>query len=85
MKLWEIWSEGWTGHESEFGLAQKLGEEQADSFQSACDQFFNRQTNFAWKKDYKSDGLYHWGMKLHDSECGAREFERKYILPRLGS
>lgn len=81
MKVWEIWCEGWTGHESEYGLAIKLGEETADSFQSACDQFFVAHPELS--EGYRSDGLYYCDRKLHDNENGAREFERGTIYPVL--
>lgn len=81
MRTWEIWCEGWTGHESEYGLATKMGEEVADSFQSACDQFFAAHPELA--DVFCSDGLYWFGRKLHDNEEGARAFERCTIYPVL--
>lgn len=84
IKIWQIWSEGYTDMGDSYGLANKLGEVEAESFQKACDIWFNRPENAEFKKTYQANGLYSWGCKLHDNEEGARQYERTTIFPVIG-
>lgn len=71
MKTYEIWRGGYrcSGMEAP-EKASKLGKQEAESFQEACDLFCKLEK----PGYYNSKNLTLWGCGLYDNEVDARKF-----------
>lgn len=75
---YQIWSEGFliTGMEGVPAKAKLCGTGKGETFQEACDIFFNNRNhkNYAEnKKYYNSKYLTYWGCRLFEKESDARK------------
>jgi hypothetical protein len=71
--IYKIWAEGYecTGQSSK---ANFMGEQEADSFQEACDKFFMDKSKPQYEthaKCYELDTLSYWGCSLFDNKADA--------------
>ena len=70
MKIYKIWSEGWSATGGSSG-ALLHGTQIANSFREACNIFFSKKENDE-RGDYDSKYLTYWGCSLFDNEKDAR-------------
>lgn len=70
VKTYEIWSEGYCATGDGLCPAQLMGEQDATSFQEACDIFFADERH---KGYYNSERLSYWACRLYDNEKDARK------------
>ena len=64
----DIWSEGYSCTGEAAG-AHRHGEQQANTFQEACDKFFIAEKHNGY---YDRKHLTYWGCQLFDNEAQAR-------------
>ena len=72
MKLFEIWAEGYIVPECH-ARAMLMGKQEAETFEQACDLFFENNPDKDCYRKIEDGTPIFWGCKLFDNEADARK------------
>lgn len=71
--LYEIWSEGFRVSGETGAKAEKIGEQEANSFEEACDLFVKRNPQYKSCYEKRNGVPAYWGCRWFNNEADARK------------